>query len=93
MMTHNEMIEVIQAHRDGKKIQAKSILIDWHDTVLNQPSWNFDVYDYRIKPEPREWWVNVYPDGDSYWYETKEAADKQTSKYRLECRHVREVLP
>ena len=93
MMTHDEMIAVIAAHRDGKKIQCQSKdgRDNWFDTP--DPVWDFAFCDYRIKPEPREWWVNVYPGGDSYWYETKEAADKQTSKYHLECRHVREVLP
>lgn len=91
MMTHNEMIEVIQAHRDGKTVQCRlqKHQEDWYDA---EPDWNFYDFDYRIKPEPREWWVNVYKTF-SVWYDNKEEADKSQTFHRLECRHVREVLP
>ncbi len=50
-MTHDEMIAVIQAHKDGKTIQYKvGEDMDW----LNIPhqKFNFGGYDYRVKPEP-----------------------------------------
>lgn len=50
-MTHDEMIEVIAAHRDGKKIQAKYQKGQWIDITL-PPLWNFEHNEYRIKPEP-----------------------------------------
>lgn len=49
-MTHDEMIDVIKAHRDGKQIQVRPhSFSDWSDNVY--PVWDFDHCDYRIKPE------------------------------------------
>ena len=56
-MTHDEMIEVIQAHKDGKIIQSrnKASKDEW---MLNlSPLWSFYDTDYRIKPESREFYV------------------------------------
>lgn len=45
------MISVIQAHKEGKKIQFKGKGgKDWKDVV--SPCWDFCLTDYRIKPEP-----------------------------------------
>lgn len=66
-MTHDEMIGVIQAHKDGKAIQYRNIWHHvWDDCVGNNPKWAFNNTAYRIKPEPREprvIWVNEYEDG------------------------------
>ena len=60
-MNHDEMIAVIQAHKDGKQIQWKSRngVDGWDDCSDGywQPKFNFGCCDYRIKPEPREWWI------------------------------------
>lgn len=51
-MTHDEMIEVLQAHRDGMKIKVKrkNCSMVWAPT--DRPNWNFDECDYCIA-EPR----------------------------------------
>ena len=52
-MTHDEMIAVIQAHKDGKTIESRARGIGgakWV-TLNEEPSWQFSEYDYRIKPE------------------------------------------
>lgn len=61
-MTHDEMIEVIAAHRDGKTIQykaKKNADVEWNDSC-RFPLWDFSFHDYRIKPEPLTlkecWW-------------------------------------
>jgi len=53
-MKHDEMIEVIQAHKDGKRIQlsGKHASASWFDTDC--PGFSFGEYDYRVKPEPRK---------------------------------------
>jgi hypothetical protein len=54
-MTHDEMIEVIEAHRDGYEIQVRPVdsTYEWEKCI--DPSWNFSVSEYRTKPrEPRE---------------------------------------
>lgn len=53
-MTSEEMIVVIKAHAEGKKIEcsrADQCGSVW--TQTHSPAWNFVDYDYRIKPEPK----------------------------------------
>jgi len=51
-------IEVMQAYADGAEVEfrRKSIGGIW-DTC--SPCWNWDTLEYRIKPKPREIWVNA----------------------------------
>lgn len=50
-MTHDAMIAIIAAHRDGAKIEFKGKRsMAW--TVHPKPKWNFDECDYRIA-EPK----------------------------------------
>jgi len=89
-MTEQEMIEVLQAHIDGKTIEIKAGDIGWLE--IKYPDWNFGRSTYRVKPVPREFWINVY-DGHPlamYVHRTKESADKENSE-RKECIHVIEV--
>lgn len=54
-MTIDEMITVLQAAKDGKKIQARESRRDgaqW--TPATAPVWNFAAFAYRVKPEPME---------------------------------------
>jgi hypothetical protein len=95
-MTHDEMIAVITAHRDGKKVEFRRNGDDrWG--VVDDPVWDFALGEYRIKPEPpkpREWWVNVYSNPDRNCLHTsRERADKCMGNDRIACVHVREVLP
>lgn len=49
-MTHDEMIEVIKAHKEGKKIQEKlNGASEWRD--CSSRNFNFYAYNYRVKPE------------------------------------------
>lgn len=51
-MTHEEMLAVIQAHKEGKGVQVRLVnSVDWEDVQV--PLWNFHTYAYRIKPEPK----------------------------------------
>lgn len=65
-MTSKQKIEVIQAQEEGKIVEARSLFRD--STFHYYPNWsthsdgpgvpwdfNFGLYEYRIKPEPREW--------------------------------------
>jgi hypothetical protein len=72
MMTHDEMIAVIAAHRDGKALQTKSNERDskWEDCPC--PLWNFAYVDYRVKPEPQSIFIPLAHSGDRIkrYYET-----------------------
>jgi len=53
-MTHDEMIAVIQAHKNGTQIQYRRLTHgygNFEDVINNNPSWVFDTYEYRAKPE------------------------------------------
>jgi alkanesulfonate monooxygenase SsuD/methylene tetrahydromethanopterin reductase-like flavin-dependent oxidoreductase (luciferase family) len=53
-------IEVMQAYVDGEQIELQWSVGEWetydHD---GKPTWNWSKYDYRIKPKPREWWLDL----------------------------------
>lgn len=56
-MTHDEMIAVIQAHRDGKSLQwrfAKGGDCEWKECPppIQGGAFNFELHYFRIKPKP-----------------------------------------
>jgi len=60
-MTIQDMIDILQAYKSGKKIQYKTRFGPWKD--IDVPAWNFTRYEYRIKPEPRVRWIVESEDG------------------------------
>ena len=59
-MTHDEMIEFVNAIRDGKTVQYRlkgCVDHGWTDSVHGALP-NFGTFDYRVKPMPRELWIN-----------------------------------
>lgn len=52
-MTIDEKIEILQAYKDGKEIEAKTKRQDENSWVkVEEPIWNFSSYDYRVKKNP-----------------------------------------
>src|SRR5436190_20474355 len=56
-MTDDEIIAVVQAHKDGKQIQrcgkAPHYMVHkWNEWKDSNPNWNFADFDYRTAPEP-----------------------------------------
>jgi len=49
-----ELLPVLQAFAEGKTIQCRGMGLDWA-AVSTNPTWEAD--EYRIKPEPREFWL------------------------------------
>ena len=52
-MDIKEMIEVMQAYADGKKIERcwrRNVV--WEE--ITHPGWNWRKFDYRIAPEPKK---------------------------------------
>jgi hypothetical protein len=61
MMTHDEMIAVIRAHKEGKTIECRKCGDVRDPWEVAGPTWDFPAFDYRVKPEPskpREWWLH-----------------------------------
>ena len=74
MMTVDQMIEVLTAYKAGKKIQMHW-RGKWDDCGPHEPDWDFQQFNYRVKPEPKVIWVNEYADGSGVGY-TSEASAK-----------------
>ncbi len=73
-MSHDEILAVVQAHKEGKQIQVRSIFVEdgegWRDcgtpqmAGLSIPSFDFSRKQYRVKSEPRkpmEAWIHRDP--------------------------------
>ena len=49
-MTHDEMIEIIQAHKDGKQIEFRKNLSSEPWRSLEGPMFDFVLFSYGVKP-------------------------------------------
>ena len=58
-MTHDEMISVIEHHKNGGKVEFIRSDGTWKLVPGNLPSWNFQRETYRIKPEPMTLWLEI----------------------------------
>lgn len=91
-MTHQEMIDVIQAHKDDKVIEAEHKNAR-HWEQCKEPNWNFHAFNYRVKPEPRRFWINVYPNTNIYMvHPSSQAAAEGSKGMQGETIEVVEVL-
>lgn len=91
-----ELLPIIQAFADGKQIQFKSVCKNkWEWKDVEDPQW-FDRNEYRVKPEPKEVWVNEYlsghMSGHRFGYATKSEADHAAGINRVSCSLYREVI-
>lgn len=58
--TATQLLPIITAFAEGKTIQKNVDQRGWID--LSFPLFDGSPESYRIKPEPREFWVNQYDD-------------------------------
>jgi hypothetical protein len=60
-MTHDEMIEVIAAHRDGRDLQwwreHDKTWVDLETCNIERLRWTMASTDVRVKPQPRRVFV------------------------------------
>ena len=62
MKSTQEMIEVMQAAMEGKKVERQMLGCDVPWQEESPPLWNWFVFDYRVKPvEPRQLTAVRYP--------------------------------
>lgn len=81
-MTNQEMIAVIQAHAEGKPIQfldKEYPAGGWQPAGV--PCWDFDSYEYRVKPEPETIWIVTFSDGSKLAKNTEAEAIGVQSVY------------
>ena len=66
-------IKVMQAFLDKKEIEYKLNTepsdVVWVPMTFDNPVWDWNTYDYRIKPTPQQYWVRLQSgrhDGTDY---------------------------
>lgn len=85
-----ELLPILQAYANGKPIQVAN-LKGW-ETVEN-PSFDAHPTVYRVKPEPRDFWLVDFQAGNSpHWAVLEDAPSKEVAETH-DVIHVREVLP
>lgn len=77
--TAKEYLPLVKALSEGKRIQVKDGS-GWY--TLGQPDFTSKPSSYRIKPEKRVAYVNIYPNGMNVHHSTREDADLNASKKR-----------
>lgn len=90
MQTIQEQHDIIGAQLNGKAIQCRLHgASDWRD--VRPQTYNFSSYVYRLKPEPREFWIQKCPNLESGVRVSETFPQARCSKC-LETIHVREVI-
>lgn len=90
----NLMLDVMTAHKNGKQVECKPRNGgSWK--VVQCPCWNWELNEYRVKQEPLEVWVNVYPRGTDVgmgtMHLTRAEADANAGHDRIDCVKFRQV--
>lgn len=78
------MIEVMQAYADGEEVEWKLAgrPSGWDGDPCIMPSWNWDKYDYRVKPQPRVLYVIQDESGQfSSSWPTRRQAEAHVGRY------------
>lgn len=97
-----ELLPILEAYANGEDIEFRgNYSLDPIGEWVSMPedermSMQFprDDYEYRIKPSPREWWINIYRNtGHSHTvHSSKELAIKFADSHVKETIKLREVL-
>ena len=89
-----ELLPIIKAFAEGKTIQFKNDNHQWRDPFGNDLRFDASPEKYRIKPEPREFWIVAYSEDDidyrAFW--TKGRADEVAHGTDGVVVHAREVI-
>lgn len=91
-MTHDEMIAIIKAHKDGKTIEIKRLghsFDQWFIRNWSQPNFDFSTYEYRVKKEPVVVYVNPNRPNLSF---TQEEFDKLGVEHKSRLAKFVEVM-
>ncbi len=83
-----DYLPLVQALVDGKVIEVEEFPGRW--VIATEVTFDAKAKHYRIKPEPREIWVNHYMSG-SYVYDTELEAMAR-SAHDVVPKRYREVL-
>ena len=79
----------MQAYVDGKTIEFTHGEVEGWKKAVN-PNWDWWDTKYRVKPEPREYWILVSPNGNKYVMAENPIGDPDYEKW--EVIYVKEVI-
>lgn len=81
--------EIINAYLEGKVIETY-IGGHWIATFSKQVNFffNFERYAYRIKPEPREFWIGLAPSGQLVWASDSDLCKAAPGHTKIKVREV-----
>lgn len=88
-MTLREKIEVMEAFERGEEIEHSYICSTRGWDYVNDPSWSFKDYDYRVKPKPKKivtiekWLCSITKDSYYVIEGTKEFISGRSEKVKL----------
>ena len=91
-----EAIRIMQAYVDGKEVEYERPDGIW--TIINNPCWNWNSQEYRIKPAPvlRPWtadevplgaWMRSVPNGEYRWLINASSLDESRKGWLESCEH------
>jgi len=97
MITTDKIRTVLAAFDKDRVIRYRPLGSSNPWMTTGNPSWDFLSTAYSPVPQPRVWFLNVYPGrltraGSAYAYKDKMEADSNACSDRVECIHVREIL-
>lgn len=77
----------MEAHAQGEPIEYK-LHGAW--SITEAPLW-LVIYEYRVKPAPREFWVSIFSDYKEVYCTESEAKSVQDISSFIETIHVKEA--
>jgi hypothetical protein len=86
-----KFLPLVQALAEGKVVQFRPTPLDNWKTIEKMDTKTWAPSHFRIKPEPREWWINVYPTENAYAYKEHAKAAKNCGRGGETIR-VREII-
>lgn len=92
------LLPVIQAFADGKDVQVRVDGGQWITRHSKEvPYLNFDneSWEWRVKPQPREWWIIQFSNGVTSVHNNKSITESFINSVNpsvSEIIHVREVV-
>lgn len=96
LVTMANRLPVMKAWLESRDIQARQngpLFTDWKDFSGSEPPFDDMKFEWRIKPQPREWWLVVNPHGGVLVFETEAGMNCSSSVLKgAEKIYVQEVL-
>lgn len=95
-ITTKEKIEVMQHFANGGKVECIERFSNGKWFTCDSPIWDWPAHDYRIKKEPRTFYLVLRANGEPVYsslHEDKESAEQAASNYNQQIINGPEYKP